>query len=53
MGQMKDTVSALVNQVMERKHDPTAFAPELARLQAALDIPKLTEAKSSSSEIKK
>ena len=53
MGQMKDTVNALVNQVMERKHDPTAFAPELARLQAALDIPKLTEAKASSSEVKK
>jgi hypothetical protein len=50
MGQMKDTVSALVNQVMERKRDPAAFAPELARLQAALDVPKLTEAKASSSE---
>jgi hypothetical protein len=38
---------------MERKGDPSALAPEMARLQAALDIPKLIEAKATSSESKK
>jgi len=53
MGQMKDTVTALVSRVMERKGDPSALAPEMARLEAALDIPKLIEAKATSSESKK
>jgi hypothetical protein len=47
LGQMKDTVNALVGQVAERRRDPQALAPEMARLEEALGTElQLTEAKS-------
>jgi hypothetical protein len=45
MGQMKDTVNAIVGRVVERKRNPQALAPEMDRLASALGETNLIEAK--------